>query len=85
MWTYVFPTSIDLTVAGEGGVRDLAVDGVILSGHAGHGLLQHGDVGVVGAEAAGVVAEGASVAAAGAVLRLGAVAVVVHSVGRLRS
>ena len=79
----VLPTSVDLTVAREGGVWDFAVDGVILPGDTGHGLLQHGDVGIVGAaKAAGVV--GASVAVH-AVLRDGttAAADVIDSIGRL--
>ena len=80
-----FFTSIDLTVAGEGGLGSLGVDGVVLAGHAGHRLLQHGDVGVVraAAEAAQcVVAEGAT---ANAVLRLGAAVAASDSVARLRA
>ena len=75
-------TSVDLAVAGERGVGHLAVDGVVLAGDAGHGLLQHGDVGVVRAAAN---AEGIVAGAASAVLRLGADAVVAGSVVRLRA
>jgi len=41
-------TSVDLSLAGEGGVGNLGEDGVVLSGNAGDRLLEHGEVGVAG-------------------------------------
>ena len=36
-------TSIDTSVAGEGSLWGVGVDGVVLAGGAGNGILQHGD------------------------------------------
>ena len=39
-----FLTSFDLAVTSESRFGDFGIDGIILSGNAGNGLLKHGDI-----------------------------------------
>ena len=48
-------TAIDLSLAGEAGVRDLRVDWVVLSGNSGDGLGQHVKGGVRGGVVGGIL------------------------------
>jgi len=46
-------SSVNLSVAGESGLGGLGVDWVVFAGHAGNGLLEHGQVVVTGGGASG--------------------------------
>ena len=61
-------TSINLTVTSESRVWNFGKNGVVLSGNAGDGLLEHGEVGVAGGGVVGAVAGQRSLGSSGGIV-----------------